>query len=153
LDRAITGLLTWGRPEAAVRLFEAAEDQHANPLWSTCDRVAAALLHLGRPVEARRVWNQAAAAPSPALRQARLATVALAALDFSTAEQAYRAALRLDANTSEAWIGLALLYTQRAEAASALAAARAGLGQPMTPAQNAFMLAIERFVEPYATPP
>jgi tetratricopeptide (TPR) repeat protein len=153
LDRTVTGLLTLGRPEAAVRLFEAAEDQHADPLWSTCDRVAAALLHLGRPLEARRVWVRAAAAPSPALRQARLATAALAALDFSAAEQGYRAALRLDADTGEAWVGLALLYTQRAEAASSLAAARAALGQPITPPQKALMLAIERFVEPYATSP
>ena len=82
LARAITDLLAHGRPEAAVQLFTTAENRGVMPAWSTCDQVAAALLHLGRPVEARQVWERAADPPSQSLRLTRLATVALASLDF-----------------------------------------------------------------------
>ncbi len=150
LDRAIMDLLARGRPEAAVRIFASAENQGVMPSWATCDRVAAALLHLGRPAEARRVWERAAEPPSRAIRLTRLATSALAALDLPVAERMYRAALELDGGLGEAWCGLALLYMQRGDARACVEAARAALRLPTTPAQRAFMADVVALAAPYA---
>ena len=150
LDRAITDLLARGRPEAAVRIFASAENQGVMPSWATCDRVAAAVLHLGRPAEARRVWERAAEPPSRAIRLTRLATTALVALDLPVAERMYRAALELDGGLGEAWCGLALLYMQRGDARACVEAARAALRLPTTPAQRAFMADVVALAAPYA---
>jgi tetratricopeptide (TPR) repeat protein len=153
VSRAIAGLLHQGRAEAAVRLFAEAEGRGIGSEWPTRDRVAATLLHLGRPAEARRVWERAGDPPAASLHLARLAVTDLAALDFATAEQTYRAALELDPGLGEAWCGLALLHTQRGDAAAALAAARQGLKQPHTPAQDALLRGLEALAAPYAAVP
>jgi tetratricopeptide (TPR) repeat protein len=152
LSRAVAEHLRRGRAEAAARLFAAAEDRGIVPPWTTCDRAAVALLHLGRPAEARRIWERAADPPSPALRLTRVATAALAALDFATAEQTYRAALQLDAAQGEAWFGLALLHTQRGEATAARAAAQRGLlARAGSPAQTAFLRELARLAARFAS--
>ncbi len=120
------------------------------PSWATCDRVGAALLHLGRPAEARRVWKRTAEPPSQAIRSTRLATTTLAALDLPVAEQMYRAALELDDGLGEAWCGLALLYIERGEARTCVEVARAALRLPTTPAQRAFMADVLALAAPYA---
>jgi tetratricopeptide (TPR) repeat protein len=150
LDRAITALLARGRPEAAVRAFASAENQGVTPSWTTCDRVAAALLHLGRPAEAHRVWERAADPPSRAIQLTRLATNALAALDLPAAERMYRAALLLDGGLGEAWCGLAALYMERGDARTCVEVARAALRLPTTPAQRAFMADVVALAAPYA---
>jgi tetratricopeptide (TPR) repeat protein len=147
LARAVTGLLELGRAESAVRLFAEAEAHGISAAWTTSDRVALALLHLGRPASARRIWQQAPDPPSEALRLTRLATASLAALDFAAAERAYLAALELDRTGSEAWFGLALLHTQRGDPAEALDAARNGLRQSCTPAQASFFRCIESLTD------
>jgi hypothetical protein len=149
LARSVANLLGQGRTESAVGLFAAAEARGISPRWETSDQVAVALLHLGRPAEASRIWERASESPSLAMKLTRLATAALAALDFATAERAYQAALELDPALSEAWFGLALLHTQRGDAPEALAAARQGLRQSLTPAQTLFLRGIETLTARY----
>jgi tetratricopeptide (TPR) repeat protein len=139
LSRTLAGLLQEGRALAAVRLFAEAENRGIIPEWSACDRVATTLLHLGRPADARRIWEQTPDPPSQALQLARIATAELVALDFSNAERTYRAALKLDPGLGEAWFGLALLHTERGERSGALAACREGLRQSLTAAQTTFL--------------
>ncbi len=110
--------------------------------WPTLDRAATALLHLGRPAEARRIWEDATDAPSPSIRLTRIGTALLAAFDFQRAEETLRYALNQDNRLGEAWFCLALLHVQRAEPAPALAACESGLKQSLTPAQRS---SIERF--------
>ena len=153
LSRIVDQRLRQGRAEAAVGGFAEAQRRGIRPDWPTCDRVAATLLHLGRPAEARRVWQRAADPPAPALRLARLAACELAALDFAVAERTYRAALELDPGLGEARFGLALLHTQRGNAAEVLAAARQGLKQPLTLAQDSFLRNLEALAAPYAAGP
>jgi tetratricopeptide (TPR) repeat protein len=150
LSRAIAELLANGRPAAAVRLFATAGERQIVPSWPASDSVATALLHLGRPAAARRVWERAAEPPSPAVRLARLATAALAALDFPTAEREYRAAIALDPKLGEAQFGLALLFTQLGDAKGAVTAARAALQSSLTLSQNTFMAGIEALAQPSA---
>jgi hypothetical protein len=121
--------------------------------WPASDRAAATLLHLGRPAEAHRVWAGAADPPAPALRLARLAAADLAALDFAAAERTYRAALELDTALGEAWFGLAVLHTERGDAAAVVAVAREGLKHPLTPAQNVLLRDLEALAAPYAAVP
>jgi len=146
LEHAIDGLLENGRAETVVRLFAEAEHRGVVPSWQACDRTAAALLHLGRPAEAQRVWERAADPPSPSLKLARLATASLAALDFPTAERTYRAALEHDATSGEAWVGLTLLYIERGEAGETLTAARVGLRHRLTAAQRSWLTDVEVLV-------
>jgi hypothetical protein len=115
--------------------------------------VAATLLHLGHPAQARRVWASAAEPPAPALRLARLATAELAALDFTAAERTYRAALEVDPALGEAWFGLAVLHTQRGDAPAVLAAARQGLKHALTPAQDLLLRDLQALAAPYAAVP
>ncbi len=130
-----------------------ADGRGNRPDWPACDRAAATLLHLGHPAEARRVWAGAADPPAPALRLARLAAADLATLDFAAAERTYRAALKLDPGLGEAWFGLAVLHTERGDAAAVLTAARQGLKQPLTPAQDALLRDLEALAAPYAAVP
>jgi tetratricopeptide (TPR) repeat protein len=149
LAHSVANLLGRGRSESAVGLFAAAEDRGITPRWETSDQVAVALLHLGRPAEAGRIWERASDFPSQAIQLTRLATAALAALDFVTAERTYQTALKLDPARSDAWFGLALLHTQRGDAPEALAAARQGLRQTLTPAQTLFLRGIETLTVRY----
>jgi tetratricopeptide (TPR) repeat protein len=150
LARAVNILIENGRPEAAVRLFAEGMRHGIAPSWPVGDRVAATLLHLGRPDEARELWERVAP-PSRALQLARVATTSLAMLDFETALRIYSSALEIDPKLAEAWFGVALLHTQRGDAAAALAAAREGLKRSPTPAQQAFLTAIEAFVAPHSS--
>jgi hypothetical protein len=130
-----------------------ADGRRIRPDWPACDRLAATLLHLGHPAEARRVWAGAADPPAPALRLARLASADLAALDFAAAERTYRAALELDPGLGEAWFGLTVLHTERGDAAAVLTAARRGLKQPLTPAQDALLRDLEAPAASYRAVP
>jgi tetratricopeptide (TPR) repeat protein len=148
LSRTLAGLLQEGRALAAVRLFAEAENRGIVPEWSACDRVATVLLHLGRPTEARRMWERTPDPPSQTLQLARIATAELVALDFPNAERTYRAALKLDPGLGEAWVGLALLYTERGERSGALAACREGLRHPLTMAQTMLLEGLQTLAAP-----
>lgn len=137
---------THSESEAAVRLVEDAESHGVVVPWPARDRAAVALLHLGRPAEARRIWLRAADAPSTALRSARTGAAAMAALDFATARRDYRDAAERLPDLAEAWLGMALLHVELGEADLALAACRAGRKCPLTPAQASFLDRLGRLV-------
>ena len=132
-----------------MHLFEDSVRRGIVPSWPVCDRVAATLLHLGRPAEAKELWERTAP-PTRAQQLAGIATAALAMFDFETALELNRSALDIDPNLTEAWFGVALLHTQRGDATAASAAARDGLKRSPTPAQKAFLTAIHDFAAPYA---
>jgi cytochrome c-type biogenesis protein CcmH/NrfG len=153
LSLAISSLLREGRAEAAIRLLADAENHGTIAAWATCDQVATSLLHLGRPVLARSIWQRASAPPSPAARQARIAASELAALDFPAAQRSYEAALVLDPDLGEAWLGLALLQTEQGDASGVLAASREGLRRELTPEQKSFLRFLGALAAPYAAHP
>ena len=147
LGRSGTRRIARGCPASSTSGFDRAA--RGGRRWVCRGRAAQGSAPTGRPVTAwpRRscTWatrprragsGQRRGPPAPALRLARLAAADLAALDFAAAERTYRAALELDPGLGEAWFGLALLHTQRGDAAAVLAAARQGLKQPLTPAQD-----------------
>ncbi len=152
LALAVNSLIDKGQPETAVRLFDDSVRRGIAPSWTVCDRVAATLLHLGRPAEAIELW-ECAAPPARAQQLVRIATAALAMFDFETALRINRSALDIDPNLTEAWFVAALLHTQRGDAAAASAAAREGIKRSPTPSQKAFFTAIQAFVAPYADVP
>jgi hypothetical protein len=146
LSLSMDELLAVGSPEAAVRKFENAATRGILPNWRACDKAAVTLMHLGYADRARRVWERAPDPPSDALRLARVGTAELAEFEYTAAEQAYDAALKLDPTLSEAWFGLALLYTQTGDANRALTAARGGRRRHPTLPQEAFLQGMERLV-------
>ncbi|MGP0064771.1 MAG: hypothetical protein ACLQGP_14380, partial [Isosphaeraceae bacterium] len=146
LARSLVDRLRQGRPEAAALLLAEADGRGIVPGWSASDRVAAGLLLMGRPAEARRIWEHATDPPSPAMRWNRIATAALASMDFPAADGAYRAALGLDPGLGEAWFGLAFVNAQRGTATEALAACREGLRRPLSPAQGMFLRSLEALI-------
>jgi tetratricopeptide (TPR) repeat protein len=145
--RAVAERLLRGHPEAAVRILDEAQFRGLAVPWAARDRVAVALLHLGRPVEARAVWLVATDPPSPGLKAARLAAAELAALDFAAARRDYGAAVELQPDLGEAWFGLTWLHTQAGERAEARTACGLALDCTLTPAQKVFLRNLQRLVE------
>ena len=121
--QAVNSLIDKGQPETAVPCSKTAYAAGSCRPGRCADRVAAMLLHLGRPAEAKELW-QRTAPPTRAQQLARIATAALAMFDFETALELNRSALDIDPNLTEAWFGVALLHTQRGDATAASAAAR-----------------------------
>jgi hypothetical protein len=139
LARRVDRLLEEGRFEAVFPSIAEAEGRGIVSDWATSDRVASTLLHLGRPVDAQRVWERAVAPPSRALRLSRIATAALASEDFAAARAGFESALKLDAGLGEAWFGLALLHAQLGEAEEGARACEAGLRPTLTEAQAGWL--------------
>jgi hypothetical protein len=134
LPAAVAALLRGGRVEAAVQMVEDAQRRGSlSWTWPLAQRVGPAYLHLGRPADARRAWEQAAAPPSEALRRCRLAETYWVERDFAKAAVLYREALTADPHLAEAWWGLALLETQRGDADSTRQACREALRLSLPP--------------------
>ena len=147
LAHIVSNVLAQGCPEEATRLFAEAQDRQIVADWPTSDRVATTLLHLGRPADASQLWEHVATALPPAHRAVRIATAALAALDFSSAERDYHRALELDPTLGEAWFGLAWLHTQRGDSTQALTACREGLRRALTPPQTSVLQNLQALIE------
>lgn len=135
LSGAIVELLRLRRPLTAAALARAAEQIGRTLPWETADRVAVALLQLGDPAAARRVWDRATAPTAVALRLARIGEAELASLDFEAAARSLGAALEHDPKLGEAWFALALLRVQSGDAAGACSACRDGLACLLTEPQ------------------
>ena len=103
LSGAIAELLRLRRPLAAAALARAAEQIGMDLPWETADRVAVALLQLGDPASARRLWDRATAPTGVALRLARIGEAELASLDFAAATRSLR---RRSRTRSKAWRGM-----------------------------------------------
>jgi hypothetical protein len=124
----------------------AAEVRRRRPLpWRDADRLAETALLLGMPAEARRLWLEADACPSPAIRATRVADADLAAWDYADADAGYRRALALDPSLADAAIGLALSKLEQGQARPAVAAARTGLKavDPLDATRRALLEQIE----------
>ncbi len=135
-----------------MRLLDEARSRGMTVPWAARDRVAVTLLHLGRPAEARAVWLGATDPPSPGLKATRVATAALAALDFPAAARDYRAAVELQPDLGEAWFGLAWLHTQAGDRHAARTACREALACSLTPAQKVVLRGLERLLDGRVAP-
>jgi tetratricopeptide (TPR) repeat protein len=148
LPAAVTRLLQRNRPEAAARLIKGAGQNGWS--WPFADQAAGLFMHLGRPADARRVWEeQAADCPSAAVRKCRLACTFWVERDFDEAARHFQAARSADPQLAEACWGLAMLHAQLGNAAPALEACRAGRALPLNPRQRADLEALEQLVAAY----
>jgi hypothetical protein len=128
LDRTVTELLAHGRARSAAEFLERAYPPERRP-WDVTDRLGTLWLHLGHPVRARAVWEQAVPPqpPAVALRAARIAVTHLVEGELEAARRHYSAALASAPELFEALYGLAVLEQDAGRADAALAAARAAL--------------------------
>ncbi len=147
LADVLATMLREGKPAGAVALAHEARRRSVKLSWPVADRVAAALLHLGEPSAARRIWLDAGSPPSAAIRAARLADADLAAWKFADARDGYKRALALDSNLTDAWIGLALIGLEQGRAPDALEAAHAALANEPAPPRRALLEGIVSLCE------
>jgi hypothetical protein len=144
LAAGIEYLLRNGEPEAAVRLLEQSQVPAGTATsWAIAERVGPIYLHLGRPAEARRIWQRAADAPSDARRLCREAATYWVERDFDRAVALYRQALAVEPRSSEAWWGLAMLSAQLGRRSDTIDACRRGLQLPLTDPQRADLLRMQ----------
>jgi hypothetical protein len=151
LPSAVLRLVSEGRPLRAVPRLEASE--RSSWSWLFAERVAGLYLHLGRPADARRVWQQARDCPSEAVRHCRLACTFWVERDFASALRHYAEARNTDAKLAEPCWGLAMLHAQLGDAELALSACRQGLGLTLTSRQRSDLEALQRFLRSYAERP
>jgi tetratricopeptide (TPR) repeat protein len=121
LERLVSSLYAHGRAATAADVLESAYPVETRP-WEIADRIATIRLHLGQPDRAYRIWTDAKAVPSEALRNTRQAAALFARTDYDAARSAYQAAIRLDPKRFEALFGLAILESDLGHASDALAA-------------------------------
>ena len=139
----LSELLKRSFPEACLDLYEKASRLHLLELdWELAERVAPVYLHLGRPAEARRLWQNAVRAPE-ALQLCRLADTYWVERDFQTALGLYTKAAARDAKLGEARWGLAMLLNQLGRAVPSRQACREGLHLQLTPPQRADLLGLQ----------
>jgi tetratricopeptide (TPR) repeat protein len=138
LPAVVTNLLQRHRPEAAGRLIQEADPRGVAAWpWRFADQVAGLYLHLGRPGEARQVWERAVDCPSAGLRLCRVASTYWVERDFDSALRHFEAARRADPQLAEACWGLAMLQLQLGDAGSALQACRAARQRSLSERQSA----------------
>jgi tetratricopeptide (TPR) repeat protein len=124
-------------PETAARLVEEAEQSHGPGWkWDLAEQVGALTMHLGRPADARRVWEQATDCPSKALRLCRLGSTYWVERDFAAARDFFEQARKADPKLAEAAWALAMLHTEQGDAEQARRACRQGLELSLNPEQR-----------------
>jgi tetratricopeptide (TPR) repeat protein len=141
-------LLRANRPEAAERMIRDAE--RLQPLkwkWEPADRAGGLYMHLGRPADARRIWEAADECPSVALRESRIGSTFWVERDFDAAIRHFRAARATDPQLGESAWALAMLYTQLGMAEPALEACREGLNAGLKDRQRRDLEALQRLLE------
>jgi tetratricopeptide (TPR) repeat protein len=148
LASSVSRLVREGRPLTAIQRIEAAGGSSWS--WSFAERVASLYMHLGRPADARRVWQQARGCPSQALRHCRLACTFWVERDFEAALSHYRLGRDADPQLGEACWGLAVLHTELGEARAALEACQQGLRSTLSPRQRSQLESLARFLAPHA---
>jgi tetratricopeptide (TPR) repeat protein len=138
-ETVLDGLLRSQRPAEAIDLAARAMDQ-ANPVlgWELTERLAGAAMHVGRPVDARRLWQNAGGAPSEAVRLCRLGDTKWVERDYTSAIADYEQAHRLDDSLITPCWALAWLQAQRGRGAASLAACEEALARnPQGPTRTA----------------
>jgi tetratricopeptide (TPR) repeat protein len=149
LPARLADLLRHHRPAAAALLIDTAEQR--GPLewtWPAAELVGRLYVHLGRPADARRVWEQARDCPAPALRECRVGSACWAEVDFAGAIEHFRQALAEDPQCSEAWWALAMIHGQCGDAEGAAEACLRGLHSPLNNRQHADLEALKQLVQP-----
>jgi tetratricopeptide (TPR) repeat protein len=111
--------------------------------WAIAERLGPLYLHLGRPSDARRVWQSAGDAPAGAGRLCREAATYWVEREFDRAIDLYRQARAMDPHSSEAWWGLAMLSAQLGRAGDTVDACRGGLRLPLSDRQRADLLRMQ----------
>lgn len=151
LSESLAHLVRAGRPQTAVQRLEASG--RTSWTWPFAERAAALYMELGRPADARRIWEQAVNCPSPALKDCRLAAAFWIERNFDAALQHYRSAQEKEPKLAEIWWGLAKLYCELGDARNALEACRRGLALPLTSKQRAEVEALQALVLPLVDRP
>lgn len=146
---AIAWLLQNPLPGAANRgAGGRAEGQKLNWDWPLADQIATAWMHLGRPAQARRIWQAALHPPSEALRICRIAASHAAAGEHLEATQLYLRAARLAPTLAEPWLGLAILQLEAGHADAARDACRQALRKPLSGYERAHLESFAELLEP-----
>jgi tetratricopeptide (TPR) repeat protein len=114
--------------------------------WPAAERVAGLYMHLGRPADARRVWQAAERCPSEALRLCRLASTFWVERNWKAAVSHFQQARQADPQLAEACWGLAMLQGQLGDAPAALEACRTGLRLPLNERQRSDLKALEKLL-------
>jgi TPR repeat protein len=107
-------------------------------------------MHLGRPEEARHLWETASDCPSEAVRLCRLACTHWVERDLERAVGLYRQAQRADPRLGEPAWALAMLHAQAGRLAPALGACRQGLQLPLNKREQADLENLLGLLQPYS---
>ena len=151
LSESIAHRVREGRPQTAVQRIE--DSGRTSWTWPFAERAAALYMQLGRPADARRIWEQASKSPSPALKDCRLAAAFWVERNFDAALKHYRMALEIEPKLAEIWWGLAKLHGELGDAQGAREACRRGLALPLTSRQQADLEMLQTLVIPYVDHP
>jgi tetratricopeptide (TPR) repeat protein len=114
--------------------------------WPLAEQAAGLAMHLGRPADARHIWEQATSCPSEALRYCRLASTFWVERDFATALQHLQKAREDDPRLAEACWALAVLHAQLGDAGPALEACREGLELALSDRQRSDLEGLQRIL-------
>ncbi|HZZ81070.1 MAG TPA: hypothetical protein VFE62_21390, partial [Gemmataceae bacterium] len=136
-DQDVSSLISRGCVATAAQWLKAGKTDVGKWTWEHVDRLAAAWMHLGEPVEARNIWRSAEQAVSEPERLARIADTYLVERDFANAEELYRKSLEGNSRLAAAWWGLAMMFAQQGNAAALFDACEQGLSCELTPAERA----------------
>jgi tetratricopeptide (TPR) repeat protein len=136
LPAAITYLLRGSRPEAAAALIDTAGPEQLPRTWAFAEQAGGLYLHLGRPAEARRAWEQARDCPSAARLRCRIAATFWVEGDLEAAVRGFEEARTAEPRLGEACWALAVLHAERGDAGPALEACRRGADLPLNARQR-----------------
>lgn len=152
LDQAASALLGSGRSAAAAELLESALPT-AGGSWPLVDAAAVLRLHLGEPARARALWERVPEPPSPAVRDARIATTFLVEGDFTAARRLFEQALKADPKLFEAHYSLAVLEQDAGNAQASYAQALVAVETAPNDADQAAARAVASSVARFARSP
>jgi tetratricopeptide (TPR) repeat protein len=131
---AVSACLRQGLVEAAARVLDEMGPQQWD--WPMADIAAGLYMHLGRPADARQVWQGARTCPSSSLRLARIASTYWVEQDFEQAVEYFMQSRAADARSADAGWGLAFLNAQLGRASPARSSCREALRLRLSPRQR-----------------
>jgi len=145
-------LLRTHHPEAAGRALQKMELQTQDGWnWSFAELAAGLCMHLGKPADARRIWQHALNCPSEAQRHCRVASTYWIELNFEAAIHEFQEAQSSNPQLAEAYWGLAMIHTELGRAAAAFEACRQGLRLELNERQHGDLIALEQVLRPYGS--
>ena len=115
--------------------------------WAWADQLATALMHLGRPEQARRIWRAAVHPPSEAVRFCRVAASFAVQGDEQESLQLYRRAAALEPALAEPCLGLAYLHLLAGRAEPARDACRQAFQRELSDDQREHLQSFARLLD------